>query len=74
MRRRLLAFVLWRSRVVWSFAYLALRRSLELILLCFRSTAATEIELLVLRQELAALRRQHPRPRCSPPTVRRSRR
>ena len=33
--------------MVWSFVYLALRRSLELILLCFRSTEAKEIEILV---------------------------
>jgi hypothetical protein len=56
----------WRSRVVWSFVYLALRRSLELVLLCFRSAEANEIEILVFRQELAVLRRQHPRPRLQP--------
>jgi putative transposase len=33
--------------VVWSFVYLVLRRSLELILLCFRSAEAKEIEILV---------------------------
>jgi hypothetical protein len=49
--------------VIWSFVYLALRRSLELVLLCFRSAEAKEIEILVLRQELAVLHRQHPRPR-----------
>jgi hypothetical protein len=43
--------------VVWSFVYLALRRSLELILLCSRSAEAKEIEILVLRHELAVLRR-----------------
>jgi hypothetical protein len=52
--------------VVWSFGYLALRRALELILLCFRSTEAKEIEILVLRHELAVLRRRHPRLRLKP--------
>jgi putative transposase len=55
-----------RSGVVWSFVYLALGRVLELVLRCFRSAQAKEIEILVLRHELAVLRRQHPRPRLQP--------
>jgi putative transposase len=52
--------------VVWSFVYLALRRVLELVLLCFRSAQAKEIEILVLRHGLAVRRREHPRPRLQP--------
>ena len=52
--------------MIWSFVYLALRRSFELVLLCFRSAEAKEVEILVLRHELAVLRRQHPRPRLQP--------
>jgi hypothetical protein len=52
--------------VVWSFVYLALRRILELMVLCWRSTDAKEVEILVLRHQLAILRRQHPRPRLQP--------
>jgi putative transposase len=52
--------------VVWSFVYLALGRVLELLVLCCRSADAKEVEILVLRHELTVLRRQHPRPGCSP--------
>jgi putative transposase len=49
--------------MIWSFVYLALHRLLELLVLCWRSTDAKEVEILVLRHQLAILRRQHPRPR-----------
>ena len=52
--------------MVWSFVYLALRRLLELMVLCWRSTDAKEVEILILRHQLAILRRQHPRPRLQP--------
>ncbi len=48
--------------MVWSFVYLALRRTIELVLLCFRSGDAKEVEILMLRHELDVLRHQQPRP------------
>ncbi len=44
--------------MIWSFVHLALRRLLELMVLCWRSGDANEVEIL--------LRRQHPRPRLQP--------
>jgi hypothetical protein len=54
------------SVVVRSFVYLALKRTVELALLCFRSSDAKEVEILVLRHELDILRRQQPRARLEP--------
>ena len=39
--------------VVWSFVYLALRHVIELMVLCWRSADAKEVEILVLRHQLA---------------------
>jgi hypothetical protein len=42
-----------------------LTRVLSWLTLLARSEAAKDVEILVLRQELAVLRRHHPRPRLS---------
>ena len=38
--------------MVWSFVYLALCRLCELMVLCWRSADAKEVEILVLRHQL----------------------
>lgn len=42
----------------WSFCYVVLRRVLQLVALRFRSNAFKELEIVVLRHELAVPRRQ----------------
>jgi tRNA U38,U39,U40 pseudouridine synthase TruA len=44
--------------VVWSFVYRAVRSMLALVVLVGRSDRSKELEILVLRHELAILRRQ----------------
>jgi hypothetical protein len=47
-------------------AYLTLCRSTQLLALLARGDAAKELEILVLRHQLAVLRRQTPRPKLQP--------
>ena len=47
-------------------AYLALCRSIQLLVLLGRGDAANDLELLVLRHQLAVLHRQTPRPKLEP--------
>ena len=47
-------------------AYLTLCRSIQLLVLLARGDAAKDLEILVLRHQLAVLRRQTPRPRLEP--------
>jgi putative transposase len=61
------AAVAGRSRgVVISFAYWALRRLLELVVLRFRSEREKEIEILLLRHQLRVLERQVAQPALAP--------
>jgi len=46
--------------------YLALCRSIQLLVLLARGEAAKDLEILVLRHQLAVLRRQTARPRLEP--------
>jgi putative transposase len=48
-------------------AYLTLCRSIQLLALLARGDAAKDLEILVLRHQLAVLRRQRPRPKLEPP-------
>ena len=49
--------------MLWSLAYLVVRRLFELVVLLCRSPRSKELEILVLRHELAIMRRQTRRPR-----------
>jgi hypothetical protein len=56
-----------RGRLVLSkLAYLTLCRSIQLLVLLARGDAAKDFEILVLRHQLAVLRRQPPRPKLEP--------
>ena len=48
--------------MLWSLAYLVVRRLFELMMLCCRSPRSKELEILVLRHELSILRRHARRP------------
>jgi putative transposase len=52
--------------VLSKLAYVALCRSIQLLVLLARGDATKDLELLVLRHQLAVLRRQTPRPRLKP--------
>jgi putative transposase len=52
--------------VLSKLAYVALCRSIQLLVLLARSDATKDLEILVLRHQLAVLRRQTSRPRLEP--------
>ena len=49
--------------MLWSCPYLVLRQLLQLVVLLGRSPRSKELEILLLRHQLAILRREQPRPR-----------
>lgn len=51
--------------MLWSFVYLAVRGVLGLIVLAVRPARSKDLEILVLRHELAVLQRQSSRPRLT---------
>jgi putative transposase len=52
--------------VLLSVIYVALQRILQLVSLLFRSSDSKELEIVVLRHEVAVLRRRIERPRFRP--------
>jgi putative transposase len=52
--------------LLWSFVYLVARNLFALVWLLGRPRHSKEVEILVLRHELAILRRQAPRPKLTP--------
>ena len=60
------AIPLRRTSTCSKLAYLTLCRSIQLLALLARGDPAKNLELMVLRHQLAVLRRQVPRPRLEP--------